>query len=227
MSVKDVIKKSILESDTYNQAIGLSTIAAIAVNLLLALIMGLVIYRIYRRFYRGVVYSKNYAMSLIGMTVLTCMVTLAISTNIIISLGMVGALSIVRFRTAIKEPLDLMYMFWAITCGIALGASMYILVAAAALIMYVLLLVFDKCSGSRGAYILVVHYRGDEAGDEIIRELRNVKHNVRSRILRGEDSEMTVQLKCRNKNMAFVENIRSLTDVSDVALLDYNGEYHG
>ena len=125
MSVKDVIKKSILESDAYNQAISLSTIGTIVIDLILALIMGLVIYQIYKKFYKGVVYSKNYAMSLVGMTVLTCMVTLAISTNIIISLGMVGALSIVRYRTAIKEPLDLMYMFWAITSGIALGACIF------------------------------------------------------------------------------------------------------
>lgn len=227
MSVKDVIKKSILESDAYNQAISLSTIGTIVVDLILALIMGLLIYCIYKKFYRGVVYSKNYAMSLVGMTVLTCMVTLAISTNIIISLGMVGALSIVRYRTAVKEPLDLMYMFWAITCGIALGASMYILVAAASIIMYILLLIFDKYCSNRGAYILVVHYRTDETGDEIIKLLRNINFNIRSKILRDEDSEMTLQIKCKNGNLAFVENIRNLSEVSDVTLLDYNGEYHG
>lgn len=227
MSVKDVIKKSILESDAYNQAISLSTIGTIVVDLLLALLMGLIIYSIYKKFYRGVVYSKNYAMSLVGMTILTCMVTLAISTNIIISLGMVGALSIVRYRTAIKEPLDLMYMFWAITSGIAVGASMYILVVVATVIMYILLLIFDKYSGSRGAYILVVHYKGDETGDEIIKLLRNVDYNVRSKILRDTDCEMTLQIKCKHGNLTFVENIRNLSDVSDVVLLDYNGEYHG
>ena len=227
MSVKDVIKKSILESDAYNQAISLSTIGTIVMDLILALIMGLVIYQIYKKFYKGVVYSKNYAMSLVGMTVLTCMVTLAISTNIIISLGMVGALSIVRYRTAIKEPLDLMYMFWAITSGIALGASMYILVLFATIIMFVLLLIFNKQGSSRGAYILVVHYKGDETGDEVIKLLRKVNFTVRSIIFRDDDSEMTLQLKCKNSNLTFVENIRNLKDVSDVTLLNYDGEYHG
>lgn len=227
MSVKDVIKKSILESDAYNQAISIGTIGTIVVDLVLALFMGLIIYQIYKRFYKGVVYSKNYALSLVGMTVLSCMVTLAISTNIIVSLGMVGALSIVRFRTAIKEPLDLMYMFWAITSGITLGASMYILAVIAAIIMFILLFVFDKKSNNRGAYILVVHYRGDETGDEIIKLLRKVNFTVRSKILRAEDSEMTLQLKCRNGNLTFVENIRNLKDVSDVTLLNYDGEYHG
>lgn len=227
MSVKDVIKKSILESDAYNQAISVSTIGTIVMDLILALIMGLVIYQIYKKFYKGVVYSKNYAMSLVGMTVLTCMVTLAISTNIIISLGMVGALSIVRYRTAIKEPLDLMYMFWAITSGIALGASMYILVLFATIIMFVLLLIFNKQGSSRGAYILVVHYKGDETGDEVIKLLRKVNFTVRSIIFRDDDSEMTLQLKCKNSNLTFVENIRNLKDVSDVTLLNYDGEYHG
>ena len=109
MSIKDVIKKSVLESEMYNQAISLSTILTMTADLLLALVMGLLIYAVYKKFYKGVVFSRNYAITLVGMTVLTSMVTLAISTNIVISLGMVGALSIVRYRTAIKEPLDLMY----------------------------------------------------------------------------------------------------------------------
>lgn len=227
MSVKDVIKKSILESDAYNQAISLSTIGTIVVDMLLALAMGLLIYYIYKRFYKGVVYSRNYAISLVGMTVLTCMVTLAISTNIVISLGMVGALSIVRFRTAIKEPLDLMYMFWAITAGISLGASMYILVIIATIIMIVLVVIFDTHKSSRGAYILVVHYSGDDTGDDVVRLLHNVKYTIRSKILRGSDCEMTLQLKCKNDNLAFVEKIRDLSGVADVTLLEYDGEYHG
>jgi ABC-type Fe3+ transport system permease subunit len=150
MSIRDVIKKSVLESDMYNQAISLSTILTMTVDLLLALVMGLLIYAVYKKFYKGVVFSRNYAITLVGMTVLTSMVTLAISTNIVISLGMVGALSIVRYRTAIKEPLDLMYMFWAITTGITIGASMYIL--AVTLIKY--------CPGSnKTSAIYSVTYR--------------------------------------------------------------------
>ena len=103
MSVQDVIKKSVLESDLFNQAISLSTILTIIVNLAVALAMGLVIYHVYKKFYNGVVYSRNYAVSLIGMTVLTCMVTLAISTNIVISLGMVGALSIMHVNRNVEQ----------------------------------------------------------------------------------------------------------------------------
>lgn len=227
MSVKDVIKKSVLESDMYNQAISGSTILTIVIDLLVALAMGLLIYAIYKQFYKGVVYSRNYAITLVGMTVLTCMVTLAISTNVVISLGMVGALSIVRYRTAIKEPLDLMYMFWAITTGITVGASMYILAVFAAVIMLGLIILFHRNTGAGHAYMLVIHYQGDETGDEVMRQLGRNKYTVRSKIMRGADVELNIQIKCRNDNMVFVEKIRDLFGVKDVALLEFNGEYHG
>ncbi len=227
MSVKDVLKKSFLESDMFNQAISTSTILTIVIDLAVALVMGLLIYYIYKKFYKGVVYSKNFAMSLVGMTVLTCMVTLAISTNVVISLGMVGALSIVRFRTAIKEPLDLMYMFWAITTGITCGASMYILVLLAAVIMILMILIFSKEVAGRKSYIVIVHYTGDTTGDAIIKTLGKRKYSVRSKIFRSEDMEMTLQVNCKEDNLVFAEKIRSLETVKDVAVLEFNGEYHG
>ena len=129
MSVNDMIKKSVLNSfSQYN-------VPKMALALLVALLVGIVIYCVYRRFYTGVVYSRSFAVTLVGMCVLTCMVTLAISTNIVISLGMVGALSIVRYRTAVKDPMDLLYLFWAITSGIAAGAGMYLLVVVAGAVM--------------------------------------------------------------------------------------------
>lgn len=103
MSVQDFIKKSILESGAFDQA----TIMEIFLGLMTALLAGALIYLVYSKFYVGVIYCRSFAITLVGMTVLTAMVTLAISTNIVISLGMVGALSIVRFRTAIKDPMDL------------------------------------------------------------------------------------------------------------------------
>ncbi|MBQ9765073.1 MAG: DUF4956 domain-containing protein [Lachnospiraceae bacterium] len=227
MSVKDFIKKSILESDMYNQAIDMSTILTIAADLILALLMGLLIYMIYKKLYMGVVYSRNFAISLVGMTVLTCMITLAISTNIVISLGMVGALSIVRYRTAIKEPLDLMYMFWAITTGITVGASMYILVVVASLMMIVLIFIFSRKMNFRRSYIVVVHYQGDTTGDEVLRVMNKVHYSIRSKVLRGDDVELTLQVYCRTDNMVFAEKVRSIAKVKDITILEYNGEYHG
>ena len=114
MSVQDFIKKSILESGAFDQA----TVLEISVGLLTALLVGALIYLVYSKFYVGVIYCRSFAITLVGMTVLTAMVTLAISTNIVISLGMVGALSIVRFRTAIKDSRDTTYIFWTIIVAV-------------------------------------------------------------------------------------------------------------
>ena len=227
MSVKDVIKKSVLESEMYNQAISAGTIITIIVDLIVAVIMGLIIYNIYKKFYKGVIYSKSFAVSLVGMTVLTCMVTLAISTNIVISLGMVGALSIVRYRTAIKEPLDLMYMFWAITTGITVGASMYILSIAASAIMIVIIAAFSSEKKMKSSYIVVIHYEKDSTGDEILRALGKNKYKVRSKIFKNDIVELTIKMTCRNDNLVFAEKIRNIENVKDVALLEFDGEYHG
>lgn len=227
MSVQDVIKKSVLESDMFNQAISLSTIITIAINLVVALVMGILIYTIYKKLYQGVVYSRNYAIALIGMTVLTCMVTLAISTNIVISLGMVGALSIVRYRTAIKEPLDLLYMFWAITTGITVGASMYILAVAAYVIMLVVLLIMHKKGDSEEILLYIIHLTSESDYDEIIRILGKNKYTIRSRVLRGDDIELTIEVRLNRKQNNFAEKINKLESVKDVTALQYNGEYHG
>ena len=227
MSVQDVIKKSILEADTFSQAISLNTIITIVMNMVVAILIGYAIYRIYKRFYNGVVYSRSYALTLIGMTILTCMVTLAISTNIVISLGMVGALSIVRYRTAIKEPLDLLYMFWAITSGITIGASMYILVLIGFVVMAAFIALTFGAKTATDVYILSVQFAGNETADQIIRELNKTKYVIKSRIFRDNLSEMTLQVECKENQMLFVEQIRAIKQVKNVSFVKYNGEYHG
>ena len=135
-------------------------LAALAV----ALILGSVIYLVYQKFYVGVIFSRSFAVTLVGMTVLTCMVTLAISSNIVISLGMVGALSIVRFRTAIKDPMDLLYLFWAITSGITAGAGMYALTLLTAVIIILDDHPFYHKSTKGRIYIDSDHYSGNSGG---------------------------------------------------------------
>ena len=143
MSTKDFIKKSVLNAFTQYDA------PKLAVALLAALALGILIYLVYRKFYTGVVYSRSFAVTLVGMCVLTCMVTLAISTNVVISLGMVGALSIVRFRTAVKDPLDLLYLFWSITTGITAGAGMYALGLVTAVVMIGMIVPLLPLAGQR------------------------------------------------------------------------------
>jgi hypothetical protein len=223
MSVQDFIKNSILESGVFD---GVSMTSA-ALGLLTALIMGAVIYFVYRKFYTGVIYSRSFAITLVGMTVLTAMVTLAISTNIVISLGMVGALSIVRFRTAIKDPLDLLYLFWAITTGITSGARMYVLVAVSAVVMTLMIVLFYHKQQKGRIYILVVHYVGDEAGDNVIRALGKIKYFIKSKTLRKDKTEMAIEVFCKNNDTFFMEKIRAIDGVEDSTLIQYNGEYHG
>ena len=223
MSVQDFIKKSILESGAFDGA----SLTNIFLSLTVAVIMGAVIYLVYSKFYVGVIYSRSFAVTLVGMTVLTAMVTLAISTNIVISLGMVGALSIVRFRTAVKDPLDLLYLFWAITTGITSGAGMYLLALVAALVMILLVACFYRKQQKGRIYILVIHYVGDEAGDDVIRALGKMKYFIKSKTLRKNKTEMAVEVYCKNNDMFFLEKIRDVTGVEDATLIQYNGEYHG
>ncbi len=223
MSVQDVIKKSILESGAFDSL----SLTNIFLGLLTAMIIGTVIYFTYQKFYTGVIYSRSFAVTLVGMTLMTAVITLAISTNVVISLGMVGALSIVRFRTAVKDPLDLLYLFWAITSGIASGANMYLLVVIAAVVMVAIIIIFNKHQLKGRIYIAVIHYLTDEAGDNIIRTFGKMKYFIKSKTVRKEVAEMAVEVYCKNNDTFFIEKIRDIEGVQDVTLIQYNGEYHG
>ena len=215
-----MIKKSVLKS------FGQYNVPKMALALLVALIVGIVIYCVYRRFYTGVVYSRSFAVTLVGMCVLTCMVTLAISTNVVISLGMVGALSIVRYRTAVKDPLDLLYLFWAITTGITAGAGMYALVGLTAVVI-VVIAGFASHQDKARVYMMVIHYTGQTTGDDIVRAFGRTKFSVKSKTMRGDKVEMAVEVFSDGVDMPYADAIRALDGVEDLTLIQYNGEYHG
>lgn len=221
MSTKDFIKKSVLESFSRYDA------PKLGAALLAALLLGIFIYFVYRRFYTGVIYSRSFAVTLVGMCILTCMVTLAISTNVVISLGMVGALSIVRFRTAIKDPMDLLYLFWAITTGITAGAGMYALGLLTAVVMVGMIVLFYRRQEQGRIYVVVIHYTGQQAGDDVIRAFGRNRFVVKSKTMRGASTEMAAEVFCRDKELEFAERLRAVEGVDDVTLIQYNGEYHG
>ena len=223
MSVQDFIKKSILQSDNY----ATQSPFRIVIVLLLALLIGAFIYKVYQHFFTGVIYSRSFSMTLVGMTLLTSMVTLAISSNIVISLGMVGALSIVRYRTAVKDPMDLLYLFWAITSGITVGAGMYVLAVVTSLVILLMLIVFSHLQETGKVYIAVVHYDGEHTGDKVIQELGRIKHFIKSETMRKDSVEMAIEVFVKNNDLTFVENIKSIEGVKDLTLIQYNGEYHG
>ncbi len=227
MNARDYFKNSVLESFASSKALTLDFLISALIAMAAAVVLGLLIYATYRRYYGGVVYSSSFAMTLVGMTVLTCALTLAISSNIVISLGMVGALSIVRYRTAVKDPIDLLYLFWAISIGIITAAGIYPLAILTMLVMAILAHVFFARRQAGIIYILVVHYEGEETGAEILRLFGRQRYQIRSKTLRKGQVELTVELASRHDNLAFVEKIDALAGVQDVNLIQYNGEYNG
>ncbi len=227
MKINDYFKKSVLEEFLTGQGITADFVVSAVIAMLLAVLLGMLIYKVYSHYYGGVVFSSSFATTLVGMTVLTAVLTIAISSNVIISLGMVGALSIVRYRTAIKDPMDLFYIFWAISVGITLGAGLYVLAVATFPVIVFVVHVFYHRRKRGVIYILVAHYTGERTGDEIQRCLGKMKFQLKSRTIRSGAAEVTYEVLCRDNNAAFLEKIEALEGVGDATLIQYNGEYHG
>ncbi len=227
MNIRDYFKNSVWESFVSGQGITADFVTTAVIAMVMAVVLGILIYKIYAHYYGGVVFSSSFAVTLTGMTVLSCMLTLAISSNIVISLGMVGALSIVRYRTAIKDPMDLLYLFWSISVGITLGAGLYLLAAATMIIMVLVVHIFYNRRKKGTIFILVAHYESEAAGDEIMRILHKMRHQLKSKTIRGNLTELTIELISKNSNTVFMEQIQAVEGVRDVSLIQYNGEYHG
>ena len=225
MSVQDFIKKSILESGAFDGA----SLANIALGLITAVLMGAVIYYTYSKFYVGVIYSRGFAITLVGMTVLTAMVTLAISTNIVISLGMVGALSIVRFRTAIKEPLDIAFLFWSIAAGIVLAAGLIPLAVLGSVVIGVILLVFVNKKSHCNPYIVVLSCADSVTENKAVEFLKN---NVQKCVVKSKTAtsgliELNLEVRLLSENTDFINALSNMPGVNSAVLVSYNGEYMG
>ncbi len=226
LTFKDIIKNSVLEAGGFLQGASVATITKAAVYILLSLLVGLLLFFLYRKTYTGVVYSHSFAVSLAAMTVLTCTIIVTIQSNVVLSLGMVGALSIVRYRTAIKEPMDLMYLFLAVAVGIAIGAGMFYIALMVLAIMSLLLFILLRVRRIReDMYILLIHYTGDSIDDSIRRALGTNPYQIKSKTMRKQDVEMAVEVRVKKNKLAFVDEIRNLNAVTDVTLVQYNGDY--
>ena len=228
MSAKDIIKKSVLELENFANTFTVDYAVTIVIVMLTALILGFLINLVYRKFYRGVVYNRAMSMTIVGMAVITAAVTLAISSNIVISLGMVGALSIVRFRTAVKDPLDLLYLFWAITTGIIAGAKMYPLAIISFFIVFFIVLVMSKTSFKGKVYIAIIHYAGELTVDKIKIALGRQKYRLKSKTTRKDSYELALEVYIKdNDTLGFTEKIKEISGVNDVTVIQYDGEYYG
>ncbi len=207
-----------------SQTIGFSSILTVIVSMLFALGAGYVITVVYRRNYRGVMYSGNFALSLLMMTVITTPVVLCIRNSIALSMGMVGALSIVRFRTAVKDPLDTAYMFWALTTGILLGAGQFLLtVLALVMIAGILTLLVNFQTRGLNSYLLVVH-AGEEAERTVSQIVGTIRvQKLKSKTVSSAGVEMTYEVRV-DKPDALLNRLQSVAGVQDATLVSYQGE---
>ncbi len=221
MTFNDIFKSSFLESVT-----GFS-LSEVLLAMLFAVIVGLFIFWVYKKTFTGILYSSGFALTLIGLTLVTTLVIIAVTSNVVLSLGMVGALSIVRFRTAIKEPMEIVFLFWSIAVGIVIGAGMIPLAVLGSVIIGIILLIFANRKNVENAYILVLNCENEEAENTAAELLKNTvkKYRIKSKTVNADGIELTTELKIKDDKMAFVNRMNEIAGVKNATLVSYNGVY--
>nr|WP_297864233.1 DUF4956 domain-containing protein [uncultured Acetatifactor sp.] len=221
MSIQDVIKKSFLKGFQNTNLL----IRDVAILMVMAAVLGIYIYFIYRIVTANTFYSKSFNTSLILMSVITAAIIIAIQSSVIVSLGMVGALSIVRFRTAVKEPLDLIFMFWSISIGIICGAGMVGLAFVLSLMATILVLVFYRLPESRKSMILVINAQSNACADKIYDTVRahDKNYNVKSRNLTKESADFLMEIKSKNCE-SLLNDLNSIEGVISVSMVTHKGD---
>ena len=221
MSFSDVFKSSFLEN------INAFSTADVLLALGLSFILGLFIFMVYKKTYQGVMYSDSFGVSLIAMSMITSLVILAVTSNVVLSLGMVGALSIVRFRTAIKEPMDIAFLFWAIAVGIVLGAGLLPLAVIGSVIIGVIIVIFSTRKIGDIPYILVVNCENGEIEAEAATLIKDEakKSVLKSKTVNKLGIELTYEVRIKEENSDFVNKLSAISGVANTVLVSYNGEY--
>lgn len=221
-SFNDIFKSSFVEK--------LTTVSFLDmfIALLLAFVVGLFIMQVYKKTFKGVMYSESFAISLLALSLITTLIILAVTSNVVLSLGMVGALSIVRFRSAIKEPIDIAFLFWSISVGIVIGAGLIPLAILGSIFIGIVMILFVNKKTANNPYILVVNCEDDNSESRALKLLsRNVeKYNIKSKTVSPINGiEMTVEIGLKKKSTEFVNEISKLDGISNVVLVSYNGDY--
>ena len=223
MTFNDIFKSSFLENVTA------VSILDIVLALTLAFCLGLFLFYIYKKTYSGVMYSSSFGVTLVALTMITTLVILAVTSNVVLSLGMVGALSIVRFRTAIKEPLDIAFLFWAIADGIVLAAGMIPLAVFGSVLIGVIILVFANHKDMSNPYIVVIRAR-DHASEA--RAMEYLRRNVKKCVVKSKTAqkglvELNLEIRLKTDNTDFINGLADLPGVDSAVLVSYNGDYMG
>lgn len=223
MTFNDIFKSSFLEN------MASVSILDIAIALVLAFGIGMFIFLVYKKTYQGVMYSSSFGTTLVALTMITTIVILAVTSNVVLSLGMVGALSIVRFRTAIKEPLDIAFLFWSIAVGIVLAAGMIPLAVIGSLIIGIILIVFVNKKAYYNPYIVVLSCVNSEAEKKAKEYLEKQvqKCVVKSKTAQKGLVELNMEVRMKNDDTDFINTISEMEGVNSAVLVSYNGEYMG
>lgn len=214
----DIFKKSFL------QETGNLTTEGFFLSLIAALLCGIIIYFVYRYFFKGVIYNNNFNILLVMTSLVTCFIVIVISSNVVLSLGMVGALSIVRFRTAIKNPLDVGFLFWTVAVGITCGAGLYLISLIATIIISLVYILLTKVHNKKRAYLLIIKCHNN-AYENVIKTIKPLKKVLKNRSISGDYSELTYEIHFNEENTSFVSSISAIEGVDNVAVIEFTGDY--
>ena len=217
----DIFKSSFLEN------VSSFSLSDTLIGLAFAFAVGMFIFFVYKKSFAGIMYSSSFALTLPALAMVTTLVIMAVTSNVVLSLGMVGALSIVRFRTAIKEPMEIVFLFWALAAGIVIGAGMIPLVVCGSVIIGLFILVMANKKANFTPYIIVVNCDDENAEKKAFDIIgKNAdKTVVKSKTVRKDGIELTAEIRLKDVSTAFVNEICKESGVKDAVLVSYNGEY--
>ena len=223
MNFSDIFKSSFLEN------VAAVSLLDMVLALILAFGIGMFIFLIYKKTYAGVMYSSSFGVTLVALTMITTLVILAVTSNVVLSLGMVGALSIVRFRTAIKEPLDIAFLFWSIAVGIVLAAGFIPLAVIGSVVIGVILLVFANRKSHANPYIVVLSCEDQTSENGAMKYLAECTQRCvcKSKTVRAGRIETNLEVRLKNEDTGFVNELSALPGVESAVLVSYNGDYMG
>jgi len=221
MTFNDIFKSSFLENITS------VSILDMALALVLSFAIGLFIFLIYKKTFAGVMYSSSFAVTLVALCMITTLVILAVTSNVVLSLGMVGALSIVRFRAAIKEPLDIAFLFWSIAAGIVLAAGMIPLAVFGSVFIGIVLLVFVNRKSHTRPYILILRCDGHSSEEKAEEYLKSAVQRccIKSKCAGNGSLEINYEVRLHDDNTDFVNALSAMDGVDSAVLVSYNGDY--
>lgn len=215
-TIEEILKKGFLEQ----QEVARLNLTEVLAILTVTLLIGLFIFAIYRLTFDGVLYSHRFNASILMISLITSLIIMTIHSNIILSLGMVGALSIVRFRTALKEPMDIVYMFWAIAVGITTGSGLFYIAVGGSLFIGLVMVLMAYIKTDVQSYLMILNYE-EACNDDVYSHLNVLKHKVRSKIIQEDHVELTISMKYSHRADDCAHAIKEVDGVKSVSLVNY------